>query len=688
MEFLISDTFTDSLTRLTGDEQKAVKMTVFDLQVDPSNPGMSLHRIDNAKDKNFWSIRVNSDLRIIIHKTESSFLLCHVNHHEEAYNWAMRRKIEAHPTTGAAQLVEIRETVKEITVPKYVENIETHKSLLFANIPDKELLNYGVPQEWFYDIRNSDEDSILSVAEHLPAEAAEALLDLATGKKPQILQKAIPGSDPFTHPDAQRRFRTIENIEELKQALEYPWEKWAIFLHPTQRTIITKTYNGPTRVSGSAGTGKTIVALHRAVYLTRNNPETRVLLTTFSEPLANALRKKLRCLLHHEPVLGERIEVIAINTLGKRLTLRNFGKQHIVTDEEINKLLADASTDIKESRFTPEFIRAEWLQIIDTWQLSKWEEYRDFKRLGRLTRLTEPLRKTLWNIFDTVLTELRNKNWITESEMFFNLANFYKGNPRLPFDFAVVDESQDFSVAQLHFLSALGAGRINSLFFAGDIGQRIFQQAFSWKAAGIDIRGRAQTLKINYRTSHQIRKQADLLLSPEISDVDGNVEERKSTISVFNGPKPEIIQLETIDSELDYVNKWLTARRNDGVLPHEIGVFVRSSKESYRAQNAVSASTIPFKTLDKNMEVEDGFLSISTMHLAKGLEFRAVVVMACDNEIIPSQDRIESTTDESELKEIYDTERYLLYVACTRARDYLLVTSGGEASEFLDDLAN
>jgi len=291
-------------------------------------------------------------------------------------------------------------------------------------------------------------------------------------------------------------------------------------------------------------------------------------------------------------------------------------------------------------------------------------------------------------IFDYVLTELAKNNWITQSGIFFKLADFYKENPRLPFDFAVVDESQDFSVAQLHFISALGAGRINSLFFTGDIGQRIFQQAFSWKAVGIDIRGRAQTLKINYRTSHQIRKQADQLLTPEISDVDGNIEERKDTISVFNGPMPEILKLDTIEDEIELVKNWLTARCKDGVLPHEIGVFVRSDKELIRAQNAVKAVNIPFKTLDKNMDMEDGLLSISTMHLAKGLEFRAVAVMACDNEIIPSQSRIESTVDESELKEIYDTERYLLYVACTRARDYLLVTSGGDASEFLDDFLN
>src|SRR5713101_1725848 len=121
MEFCIADTFTDSLARLTGDEQKAVKTTAFDLQLNPANPGMKFHRLDKAKDRNFWSVRVNSDIRLIVHKTADSLLLCYVDHHDRAYDWARRRKLETHPRTGAAQLVELRETVQEILVPAYVK---------------------------------------------------------------------------------------------------------------------------------------------------------------------------------------------------------------------------------------------------------------------------------------------------------------------------------------------------------------------------------------------------------------------------------------------------------------------------------------------------------------------------------------------------------------------------------------
>jgi len=260
-----------------------------------------------------------------------------------------------------------------------------------------------------------------------------------------------------------------------------------------------------------------------------------------------------------------------------------------------------------------------------------------------------------------------------------------KGN-KVVYDYAVVDEAQDLSVAHLQFLAALGGGRPNALFFAGDLGQRIFQQPFSWKALGVDIRGRSRTLRVNYRTSHQIRAQADRLLGPTVTDVDGMSETRSDTISVFNGPPPTVVAFKGEADEIAAVSQWIAAQSKAGVLPHEFGVFVRSGEQLNRAKAAVTACGLSFRVLDENVETASGSVSISTMHLAKGLEFRAVVVMACDDEVIPLQERIETVGDDADLQEVYDTERQLLYVACTRARDHLLVTSVAPASEFLDDM--
>ena len=691
MDFRIADTFTDSLARLTGDEQKAVKTTAFDLQVNPASPGMSFHKLDKARDKNFWSVRVSGDLRLIVHKTSGSLLLCYVDHHDRAYDWAERRKLETHPKTGAAQLVEIRETVKEIMVPVYVQAElpvppKAPKPALFAATPEAELLGYGVPPEWLADVRAADEDTLLSLADRLPGEAAEALLELATGGKPRVAQPAVPVTNPFDHPDAQRRFRVMTNVEELQRALDFPWEKWTVFLHPEQRQWVEREYNGPARVSGSAGTGKTIVALHRAVHLARTHPEARVLLTTFSDTLAHALHTKLKRLVGSEPRLAERIDVHSLNAIGLRLYKSHCGPVNFASREVVRELLGEASKTVAGHKFSLHFLLTEWEQVVDAWQLETWEAYRDVARLGRKTRLPEAQRAVLWAIFERVRGGLEERKLTTHAGLFTALATALSNSKHPPFDFAVVDEAQDISVAHLRFFAALGADKPNALFFAGDLGQRIFQQPFSWKSLGVDIRGRSRNLRINYRTSHQIRQQADRLLGPEVADVDGNSENRSDTVSVFNGPPPIVRVLKSEGEEAKSVGAWMEEQSKAGVLPHEFGVFVRSAGQLDRAQSAVREAGMAFKILDEHVETTSGHVSISTMHLAKGLEFRAVVVMACDDEIIPLQERIETVGDDADLQEVYDTARHLLYVACTRARDHLLVTSVEPASEFLDDL--
>lgn len=692
MNFLIADTFTDSLSRLTGDEQKAVKTSAFDLQTNPAHPSLSFHRLDRAKDKSFWSVRVSSDIRIIVHKTESSLLLCYVDHHDKAYHWAERRKLETHPATGAAQLVEIRERVQEVVIPKYVEihepaltrAVTATKPLLFANRMDAELLSYGVPEEWLADVRAADEDSLLTLADHLPGEAAEALLELAVGGTPKVATTKV--ADPFEHPDAQRRFRVMKDVEELERALAFPWEKWTTFLHPAQRQWVEREYTGPARIAGSAGTGKTIVALHRAVFLARSRPDSRVLLTTFSETLANALRTKLRRLIGSEPRLGERIDVHSIDAIGSRLFEKHIGKLKLADQTEIKSRMQAAMAAGDSGKFTIGFLLSEWTDLVDAWQLDSWDAYRDIKRLGRKTRLSEAQRNTLWKLFSAVRAQLASDGYTTRSGMFTALAEKLNGLKQKPFGFIVVDEAQDVGVAQLRFLAALSEGGPNGLFFAGDLGQRIFQQPFSWKALGVDIRGRSRTLHINYRTSHQIRAKADRLLGPEISDVDGNMEERKGTISVFNGPSPEIGTFASEAAEAAAVSDWIKSRQVEGYLPHELGAFVRSDAELPRAVTAVAAAGLPHKVLDDGVETIAGHVSIGTMHLAKGLEFRGVAVLACDDEVIPLQSRIDGIGDEADLEEVYSTERHLLYVACTRARDRLFVSGVKPASEFLDDL--
>jgi superfamily I DNA/RNA helicase len=229
-----------------------------------------------------------------------------------------------------------------------------------------------------------------------------------------------------------------------------------------------------------------------------------VLLTTFSDTLAHSLSTKLKRLVANEPRLAERIDVHSINAIGLRLYRSHVGPPALVGREGLIDLIREASDAIGGHKFSIRFLFTEWDQVVDAWQLENWEAYRDVSRLGRKTRLPEAQRTILWSVFERVRDGLRSRKLITHAELFTSLAQAIARRMNPPFEFAVVDEAQDISIAHLRFLAALGADRPNALFFAGDLGQRIFQQPFSWKALGVDIRGRSRTLRVNYRTSHQI----------------------------------------------------------------------------------------------------------------------------------------------------------------------------------------
>jgi hypothetical protein len=693
MEFRIADTFYKALTKLSNKEMKAAKTTVFDLQADRSGNGLRLHKVDRVKDKRFLSVSVNKDIRIIVHKDGESLLLCYVDHHEDAYQWAQNRRLEVHPTTGAAQIVEVVETVEEVTVtiPIYKEepakpNKPRFKERPLRNHTDEFLMKYGVPEVWLKKLKAADEDELLALAERLPSEAGEAVLDLAVGVIPEVPTPIAKDANPFEHPDALRRFRTIDSKEELEAALDYPWDKWTVFLHPSQRAMVSKDFSGPARVSGAAGTGKTVVALHRAVHLAKSDEDARILLTTFSDALANALQDKCNRLLRPEPRIAEQIDVYSLDSVGQRIYKARGGRNKLVNPQTIRSYIIQHAQSLEQD-FTDYFLFKEWEEVVDPLQLTTWEAYRDVTRIGRRTRLPVSKREELWKVFAAVFQQLAAQNEITKAGQFHYLADqFSDPDSPAPYEYIIVDEAQDIDPPQLRFLGAMAQNRPNSLFFAGDLGQRIFQAPFSWEQLGVKVRGRSRTLRINYRTSHQIRQQADKLLSTIIEDVDGNKEERKNMQSVFNGPAPELLRNETEAEEQEQVAAWIKARLSEGLEPEEIALFVRSESELDRAKTAIAQAGQQACELDERLRTQAGQITLSTMHLAKGLEFRAVAVLAIDEEVIPDGSRIEAATDPMSIEEIYETERHLLYVACTRARDYLLMSCVGEGSEFLEDL--
>ncbi|MGO8224444.1 3'-5' exonuclease [Rhizobium ruizarguesonis] len=695
MPTILADSFTTSLTKLTNDEQKQVKLTAFDLQTDPNRPGLQFHRIDASKDPNFWSVRVSRDLRIIIHKTGDSVMLAYVDHHDDAYKWAERRRIETHPCTGAVQIVEVRERVEEIAIqpaparqpelPFLVPAAPSVSTLpLFAKLTSDDALSIGVPEDWIKDVLDASEDNFFALADHLPQEAAEALLDYAaTG----ILKKPTPVAvDPYSHPDAQRRFRVLEGHEELAAALDQPFEKWAVFLHPSQRALVDRDSSGPVRVVGSAGTGKTVVALHRVARILRNRPQAKVLLTTFSEPLATALKRKLNVLLADAPSLADRVTISSFEQAAADVYALITGRRaYLAGREKLRTIVSEAANAVSITKYTPQFLKSEWEHVIDAWQIDSAETYAAVPRMGRKNRLGSKQREELWTVFAEVRRQLRAKALLTAADLFTVVTNHFRDRAEKPYTHVIVDEAQDLGVAELRFLSAIVPDLPESLFFAGDIGQRIFQQPFSWKGLGIDVRGRSFTLKVNYRTSHQIRRMADRLLPDNVRDVDGEEDQRKGTVSVFDGVEPVIVIAPTVEEEAKAASTFLRILLEQGTSPNEIGIFCRSNDQIARASKIAELANVGTISSLTSRSSEEAVL-IGTMHLAKGLEFRAVLIVACDEGVLPLAARIDDVADEFELDEVVATERQLLYVAATRARDHLFVSAVSPGSEFLEDL--
>lgn len=678
MNFHLADTFTSALARLPAQEAKLVKTSVVDLQINPTGKGQSFHRIERAKDPNFWSVRVSRDLRLIVHKTASSLLIAYVDHHDDAYAWAQRRRIEAHPTTGAIQIVEIRERVEEAVLPAAPQlpfpEAPVSAPRLFAKLTEAELLSIGVPTDWLADVTTATEDSFLDIAAHLPGEAAEALLQYVDNGR---LAKPAPvaTTDPYAHPDAQRRIRIVADEDELRLALDFPWERWGVFLHPSQRAMVERSFDGPARVSGSAGTGKTVVALHRAVRLARADPARRILLATFSEPLARELASKVKVLAPEAGGIVPRITVSDWANVADELFQLSTGRRpRIVGAEALVELIANAAAEADVRGFSDRFLLSEWTNVVDAWGIDGLETYTQVPRLGRRSPLGPKQRERLWSVFDRVRSALSARGLFTRSSVYRQVAADYRLRTDKPFGAIIVDEAQDLGPAELVFLSAITPGHADALFFAGDLGQRIFQHPFSWKALGIDVRGRSSTLKVCYRTSRQIRGMADGLLPSALRDPDGNQEDRDGTVSLFDGPAPVVSIVDSYDAEIAAVAKFLEGAISDGVAPAEIGIFVRDPASIGRARKAAQLAGV------------DSAATVALMHLAKGLEFRAVAVVACDEDSLPLQSRIEDAADEGELDDIYETERQLLYVACTRARDRLIVTGITPGSEFLKDL--
>lgn len=673
MGVLVASGFFDAMGKLAAREQSACTSFIVMFQQNPKQPGISLERLDSVS-KHLWSGRVNQDLRAIIYQDGDAWALLHVDHHDAAYRWAERRDIARHPVTGALQIFDLVETVVEQKVAKPV------RRGMFDEQEDAYMVSLGVPPTWVPAIRQiTTDDELLEVGGKLPDDVFDRLLrvsqgELVTPPAPIAATKPLESAA-----GSSTGFYVVADAADLANVLAAPLDRWIAFLHPSQRAIVDASPKGAVKVTGSAGTGKTVVGLHRARTCARRGH--RVLLTSFVSTLCDNLQRNLRKLCTKEEF--GRITVSTIDKQALLLARKVDGKLQPASTETVKKLLADLS-----ARHTPQvppaFVAAEWDAVIDAQGIATWPEYRSASRTGRGKPLSVTDRKLLWQVYGEVFATLSSRHEATWSRISRRaLEALDTGKVKSPFDAVIVDELQDLRSTALRLVRALVGNRPELLMLLGDAGQRIYASKVALSALGIDVRGRSHVLRINYRTTEQIRRAADLVAADSSDDLDEGTEDRTRTRSLMKGPAPTFVGFSERADELADAVRWIKDCRAKGLALDEIAVFARTSKRADEALAKLSSAGLATAGLDDEHVTPDA-VQVGTMHRAKGLEFKAVLVVDCSADTLPSPGLMKSAVDPQDRDNALARERQLLYVAMTRARDLLRVTWTGKPSTFLE----
>ena len=683
-EVLVAKTFFDSKAELPVSEARRIDTFIQKMIANPANPGIGFERVRDGADANMWSARVTQDLRAIIHHDGNRYTLLHVNHHNAAYDWAKRRRIRPHPTTGAIQIVVLPEVIDEVrppTAPVPTEHYDAN--LNFGRFTREYLLRLGVPEEWVPIVQQvRTEEDFWPVHAKLPEEPAELLYALALGEEVTPPKRITAEAGVQANPDNLRRLHVVSDSEELQALLTQPFEAWRLYLHPSQRYLAEGDFNGPVKVTGSAGTGKTVVAMHRARHLSRHGK--RVLLTTFSKRLSQDILKRVRDLC--SPDEQNRITVSTVHKQALSLVGRIWPRVQ-GCNSDLTKRTLEESLPHDLMGFSKKFLNEEWQYVVDQQGLTSFEEYAEAPRVGRGTPLGAGDRERVWSLFAPALQELLHAGVLPWSIVCRHVREAIEaGRIESPFDAVVIDEVQDLNVQEIRFLAALAKQGPDSLMLIGDAGQRIYPGGFSLRSLGIETRGRSKTLNVNYRTTREIEKAASHLRGKAID----NLEEGEETTPIQNllsGDAPILKGFRRYEEEREFVGGEVAKLIDSGTPRSEIAIFARVKKLRYHFEQELLRRNIPFVMPDNPRQEGTGNdVFVSTMHNAKGLEFRHVFVVGCQQSQVPANFALFMAGDSVEKAAALRREKNLLYVSMTRARDQLYITWTGTPSEFLRGL--
>lgn len=687
-------------------EQNRAREFIERFRANPASPGINYETIHAAADSRLRSVRISQGYRGIILKPDQGnvYVLLHIAAHDDAYAWAARRRAAVNPQTGSIQVFEVVESPASAAAaaPAEITKPAPKAASLFERTKDEELVRLGVPSEQLPLVRGINSEAELDATrDQIPADAHDALLLHAAGYSVDQVMRELERSaapavaaDDFasalTTPESRQTFFVVENEAELERMLNAPLEQWRVFLHASQRRLVERNFNGPVRVLGGAGTGKTVVAMHRTCWLANHvlsKPDERILFTTYTRNLAADIQANLSKICGADVM--RRIEVINLDAWVAQFLRRNGYEFQIQFGRELEAHWKDALAQLPPGlQFDSAFLRDEWEHVVQAQGLERLEEYLTAPRLGRGRKLSRSERRDVWMVFEDYRARLNARKIRESTDAMRDARRILETKADvLPYRSIVVDEAQDMGPEAFRLLRAMipssRAERTNDLFLVGDGHQRIYGPKVVLGRCGIDIRGRSRKLYINYRTTDEIRRWAVRLLEGRpIDDLDGGTDDQRGYRSLVHGMKPQVRRCQNFADEVEFITARVREVTTGGTPLSSCCLVARTHAllDQYRAAlGSHGIEVCPIEPRQAEDRSKPG-LRVATLHRVKGLEFDHMLIAGVNESVVPLHRRDAEFTSDFDDDEYETRERALFYVGATRARRTLTISSFGVAS--------
>lgn len=674
---------------------KAVQKNVLDFQrkfrTNSKSEAIHLEPIKVFKDKQLRTARITDKYRAIIRvpETGDNYYLLWVDNHDEAMDWAKNKIFQWNEHTQAAQIFnapEITESASATAIPE--------SKALYARYSDDQLLGIGVPESLIVIVRSIyDLNDLSRIESQLPADAFENLFYLSEGYNIDALISEVNEgrsataneNDSFNN---KRSFVEI-NDELMEEIIHGELSKWQIFLHPSQRKLVESDFKGSVKVTGGAGTGKTVVALHRLKHFADHldtSQKDKIVFTTFT----NALTTNLVGLSKKMGIDQSRVVITNIDSLVRELAdqFKLKAKSDRILDMQNTKSSDELWNEVLEqtlSEFDLSFIKAEHQNVILYNNIQDLEAYLRVSRIGRGKPITRKQKMDLWQLIEIYNDKKQAQGLLDRSELFNIVSSHLISNRIFPFKHVIADEVQDMSNIELRFLRSLTEPKENDLFLVGDPYQKIYAKKINFSSAGISIRGnRSKQLRINYRTSEEIKRLAlTAIQGLSYDDFDGESEKLNGYLSLFHGEKPTYEIFKTKGDEIAAIVDYIKEFREKGLRYNDIAIGFRTKDALKDIKTSLHKLKIPYNDNTTTNSNDHSGVVLSTFHGMKGLEFKAVILSDVNNRTCPLHFGRLNENDEMSKEDYLNSEKSLLYVAISRAIQVLRLTGTGVKSEMV-----